>query len=118
MITKTVNQATIVECHDVSDFEKLNNLVKNMEEQGWNGRPLVVIDMGGEYKALTGSHRLAAARKAGIENIPVACVEYSTMFEDYEITIDDLKDIDDIYRKIDEYDEEAAELFSEDKLND
>ncbi|MBQ2671156.1 MAG: hypothetical protein IJG06_10480, partial [Clostridia bacterium] len=35
---------------------------------GWNGRPLVVIDNGNEgHIALTGSHRIAAAKEAGIE---------------------------------------------------
>ena len=118
METKLVSESQIIECHEVTNQEKFEALVEDMKNNGWNGRSLIVIDCGGEYKALTGSHRLAAARKAGIEKIPVACVEYGTLFEDYDITIDDLKDPDENYRMIGEYDEEAAELFFEDLMTE
>lgn len=118
MITKIVSEGTIEECHCVRDEEKFNSIVESMEENGWIGRPLVVVDLGGEYKALTGSHRLAAARKAGIGKIPVACVEFGTMFEDYGYTAYDLKDPDETYRLIEEYDAEAAELFYEDIMTE
>jgi hypothetical protein len=49
--------------HDVVDRAKLNNLVNLMEENGWDGVPLV--QYGGQL--LTGSHRYAAAKKAGID---------------------------------------------------
>jgi len=41
-----------------------------MEENGWQGRPLLVIERQSDYLAWTGSHRLAAAAKAGLESVP------------------------------------------------
>jgi len=114
MYTKKFSIRQIVPFHEVRDQEKLEVLIKNMKENGWQGRNIVGFDLGDEFRAITGSHRLPAADAAGIEELEVACVEYGTMFEDYDITTDDLKDPDQIYRLLDEYDDEAAELFSED----
>lgn len=120
MYLKTVRISNIIPFHEVRDQDKFEKLTADMEENGWKGRPLLVIGCGGEYRALTGSHRLPAARKAGLEEVPVACVEYGTMFDDCNITTDDLKtknlkNPENIYRILKEYDEEAAELFSEDE---
>lgn len=51
--------------------EKVDALAKNMMENGWDGGPLIAV--GGQ--ALTGSHRLAAAEKAGIDSVPVISVD-------------------------------------------
>lgn len=120
MYLKNVSISKIVPFHEVRNQEKFEKLTADMEEHGWNGRPLLVIDCKGEYRALTGSHRLSAARKAGLEEVPVACVEHGTMFDDCNITTDDLKTRNlknpmDIYRILEKYDEEAIELFSEDE---
>jgi len=48
----------------------LSVLLESMLEDGWNGRPLLVIERADDYQAWTGSHRLEAARMAGIEEIP------------------------------------------------
>ena len=114
MYTKKISIRNVVPLHEVRDEEKLAALTENMKQNGWQGRNIVGFDLDGEFRALTGSHRLPAAEAAGIEEIEVACVEYGTMFEDYGITTDDLKDPDQIYRMLGEYDEEAAELFYED----
>jgi len=114
MYTTIAKIKQIVPLHEVRDEEKLNNLIQSMEETGWCGRPLVVIDCGNEYRALTGSHRIAAAIKAGLAEIPIACIEYGTMFEDYDMTSDDLRDPEQIKKLLEEYDEEAAELYYDD----
>ncbi|MDD4029750.1 MAG: ParB N-terminal domain-containing protein [Caldisericia bacterium] len=114
MYTKKFNIQQIVPFHEVRDEEKLGALTQSMNENGWQGRHIVGFDLGDEFRAITGSHRLQAADDAGIEELEVACVEYGTMFEDYDITTDDLKDPSQIYRMLDEYDKDAAELFSED----
>lgn len=114
MYTKKINIQNIVPFHEVRDQEKLEALTQSMKENGWKGRNIVGFYIGGEFRAITGSHRLPAAEAVGFEEIDVECVEYGTMFEDYGITTDDLKDPDQIYRMIEEYDEEAAELYSED----
>ena len=62
--------------HEVRDSAKLEKLVKAMEENGWVGRPLLAIDKGNEgFEALTGSHRLEAAKKAGLDEIPLVTIE-------------------------------------------
>jgi hypothetical protein len=49
----------------------LSELEESMMTNGWLGRPLLVIETSkGDYFAWTGSHRLAAAMSAGMENIP------------------------------------------------
>jgi hypothetical protein len=46
----------------------VERIEQSMRNGGWQGRPLLVIDMGieGKVKALTGSHRLEAALRAGL----------------------------------------------------
>ena len=49
--------------NNVTDRKKFNYLVKEFEETGYNGRPIVIVG----NVALTGSHRILAAREAGID---------------------------------------------------
>jgi len=60
--------------HEVRDKEKLVDLVSKMEKDGWQGRPILAVDLGQGPEALTGSHRIAAARIAGIE-VPVIMID-------------------------------------------
>lgn len=54
--------------HPVDDPPKADRLAADMRSRGWVGAPIVAIrDMWGEWYALTGTHRLAAATAAGIE---------------------------------------------------
>lgn len=64
----------IEERHEVRDARKLARLTKAMERRGWAGRPLLVVRYGTD-RALTGSHRLAAARAAGLIRVPVLLIE-------------------------------------------
>jgi len=41
-----------------------------MKENGWQGRPLLVIEHKSDYLAWTGSHRQAAAKEAGLSLVP------------------------------------------------
>jgi hypothetical protein len=62
---------SVIEIHGPKDKAKLASLVEDMNEHGWRGRPILVYaDASGATHALTGSHRLAAAKKAGI-TVPV-----------------------------------------------
>ena len=61
--------------HEVRDCDKFDAIVSSMEESGWQGRPLLVIRKNGEYQALTGSHRYAAACEAGIEEAPCVIID-------------------------------------------
>lgn len=60
--------------HEVRDAEKLETLTGSMREAGWTGRPLIVVEIAEWYQAITGSHRLAAAEAAGIEEIPCVII--------------------------------------------
>lgn len=62
--------------HEVRDTEKYDRLVEAFAD-GWVGRPLLVENLGEGYgyQSWTGSHRIAAARAAGIETIPVVVVD-------------------------------------------
>lgn len=52
-------------------------LVKSMAESGWSGRPLLAMRSEGFSKLLaqTGSHRLDAARRVPLDEVPVVVVE-------------------------------------------
>jgi hypothetical protein len=70
----------IVPLHKVKNKKRLSYLVNEMKSKGWVGRPLLVVKSRVRYKALTGSHRYAAARKAKIE-IPVLVVEIKSVLD-------------------------------------
>jgi hypothetical protein len=82
----------------VEDVEKLNSLAASMQKNGWQGRPILAYDIGDGLKALTGSHRIAAAKKAGIEDIPVLKVsdDIANYIDDYGRSIRDVSDQDDV----------------------
>jgi hypothetical protein len=57
--------------HEPRDPELFAGILSSMREQGWLGRPLLVVPgTAGVYQALTGSHRLAAALEAGLGTVP------------------------------------------------
>nr|DAH83536.1 MAG TPA: crystallin beta/gamma motif-containing protein [Caudoviricetes sp.] len=57
-----------------TETEKVNKLADSIEQNGWQGPPLLVIrNNSGDY-ALTGSHRIAAAIQAD-EEIPAVVIE-------------------------------------------
>lgn len=68
--------------HCVRDPEKLRSLVESMKVRGWAGRPILALDAGDSPQALTGSHRIAAAVEAGLEEIPVYLIDTSTHITD------------------------------------
>ena len=45
-------------------------LAAAMRRDGWRGRPLLVVQVGRRLQALTGSHRIYAARDAGLATVP------------------------------------------------
>ena len=48
------------------DRAKLDELVEGLRLKGWTGRPLLVHRVGRMFEAWCGSHRVAAARVAGV----------------------------------------------------
>lgn len=77
--------------NDITDRGLYGYLVDQFSKNGYSGRPIVVLDNQNEgYIALTGSHRILAAREAGIE-VPAVVVENR---EAYEALYDALRDDD------------------------
>jgi hypothetical protein len=61
--------------HEARSQRLLTELADDMKENGWQGRPLLVIERASDYLAWTGSHRIAAARKAGLSSVPCHVVK-------------------------------------------
>jgi len=56
------------------DERYVDDLIKSIGTKGWSGEPIVVADTAAGRRALTGSHRLAAAEKLEID-VPVYVVD-------------------------------------------
>ena len=69
-MSEFIHPDKITPLHEVRNRSALNELVTDMKENGWQGRPLLVIRRKSEYLAWTGSHRIEAARKAGLTSVP------------------------------------------------
>jgi hypothetical protein len=69
----------ITPLHEARSHQHLGELTDDMESNGWTGRPLLVIERENDYLAWTGSHRIAAAKKAGIKQIPCYALSESEL---------------------------------------
>lgn len=74
-MTTRLDPRVIVPLHEIRDFDKLHDLRRSMEADGWRGRPLLVMMINAEYQALTGTHRLEAAIQAGLDEVPVVVID-------------------------------------------
>lgn len=61
----------VIPLHGIRQADKARELAASMEEAGWSGRPLLVVSSGPRLFAWTGSHRIHAARAAGLAMVPV-----------------------------------------------
>ena len=79
-----MNPKNLTPLNKIEDANKYKNILSSMQESGYQGRPILAYMDKGKAKALTGSHRLYAARNAGID-VPVVFVKPSVMkWEDKE----------------------------------
>lgn len=79
-----MNPKNLTPLNKIEDVNKYKNILSSMQESGYQGRPILAYMDKGKAKALTGSHRLYAARSAGID-VPVVFVKPSVMkWEDNE----------------------------------
>ena len=74
MPTEYKSAMSIEPPHNVRDNKKLLALTESMKNTGWQGRPILTYDVGRGEEALTGSHRIKAAREANIE-VPIYRIE-------------------------------------------
>ena len=68
----------------------VDNLAKNMRIKGWEGPPIKVFEHNGTRYVLDGHHRLAAARQAGISEIPYELVPTSRLGDFGYQSVDEL----------------------------
>lgn len=61
-----IDRKQVVTRNGVTDSRKLDALILGMGQRGWQGRPIIVADMGDYVRAFTGSHRLTAASVTGV----------------------------------------------------
>lgn len=87
MATESIDPRLITPLHAVESSPKLDSLVDSMRRDGWVGRPLLLVN----GDAWTGSHRIAAAVAAGLEDVPCVCVEipYADLYDFGPVTDDD-----------------------------
>ncbi len=60
----------ITSLHPARNKTLLNQLIADMLKNGWQSRPLLVIERESDYLAWTGSHRIAAAKIAELDHVP------------------------------------------------
>ena len=72
-------RGSIYPLHEVRSESKLETLRAAMECDGWTGRPLLVVLLAGAHRALTGSHRIVAAKLAGLDEIPCLVLDADEM---------------------------------------
>jgi len=62
-----LNPRDVEPLHAVRIPSLYTELLGKMKAEGWNGRPLLVIQRENGYQAWTGSHRIAAARELNLQ---------------------------------------------------
>lgn len=67
--------------HPVREPAQLAELAADMRENGWRGRPLLVVRTAAGYHAWTGSHRIAAALEASLPEVPCYVIPESSIAE-------------------------------------
>ena len=82
--------------HPVRDQKKADALTQRFNESGVydeSAPPILVVDLGNEYQALTGSHRLAAVRASEAEvDVPVTVIEWNKAFDEDLTALVEAKD--------------------------
>lgn len=71
---RTVDPCDIRPAHEVRDAAKLSTLTASMAANGWSGRAILAYEYAGSVCALTGSHRIAAARAAELAEVPALVI--------------------------------------------
>lgn len=78
----------ITTMNGITNSEMCEYLTDDIRRNGYSGRPVVVYETPYGYQALTGSHRVAAAREAGIE-IPAVVIYDGDVIDRLEAEHDD-----------------------------
>ena len=74
-----IDPRAIKPLHEPRQPHLLDELAADMRENGWQGRPLLVISRRDGYHAWTGSHRIVAAIKAELEAVPCYALDEAAL---------------------------------------
>ncbi len=88
---RSIDPNRIETINPITDRDKYKALVLDMSKSGWRGREILVIENEGSYQALTGSHRVYAAREAGI-NVKARIINTTRLTEDQINELIDARD--------------------------
>ncbi len=70
-LDRHIHPDDIVPLHPITNPSMYVSLYLSMKKYGWQGRALLAATEDNYIRALTGSHRIQAARDAHVESIPV-----------------------------------------------
>ena len=59
----------------VRDDKKIRTITQSMKENGWIGDPVIIVKDAGKMTAWNATHRLQAAKKAKLTNVPVLVID-------------------------------------------
>ena len=97
------NPARIEPFNPVRSNAKLESLISSMEEKGYDGPPILTYQDG--EIALTGSHRIVAAKEVGIDKIPVLNIKDDTLTEDQWSEVQSARDTESLLRTFQDFKE-------------
>ena len=104
--------------HEVDSPQKVADIKKSIEENGWQGRPLLAIPSGDGWQLLTGTHRVNAASEIDPElQIPVVKIPDSEYTEEEWKELQGLKDDEDMLRFFSENGPRYAEDLTRSELD-
>lgn len=67
---RSLPPASLVPANEVHDRVHFEALVASMREHGWRGRPVLALPRPEGIRAVTSSHRIAAAVVAAVASVP------------------------------------------------
>ncbi len=73
----SINPQELVRTHSISgksSSKKVKEMVKEMRNTGWNGPPVDVVVHNGRTYIIDGHHRIAAAKMAGLDDVPIKII--------------------------------------------
>ena len=75
---------------DEMSKNQIKKLTKDMQQNGWNGPPIKVYVVDGKTIIVDGHHRAAAARQAGLTNVPIEYITEAELKNSWKVTSDEL----------------------------
>jgi hypothetical protein len=89
---ESISAELIVPVNPITDQDKFKAIAHSLRTEGWKGNPILVMQEGDTYAALTGSHRIYAARDVGV-NVKATTIDISrltlTDIEELQSAMDD-----------------------------